>query len=121
MIEANGAASLAVTNQVHDACQHAVKLPADFRAPSEFQAPFTLSGLSRVTEPSLSHINSSVKPPSEMRTFGHQRPSRFGLSSRQFTKEEIHMATRQMKKYPPSLAIKEMPKISFLISQFGKK
>lgn len=83
MIEANGAASLAVTNWVRDACQHADELPADFRAPSEFRAPFTLSGLSRVTEPSLSHINSSVKPPSEMRTFGHQRPSRFGLSSRQ--------------------------------------
>lgn len=60
-----------------------------------------------------------------MRTFGHQEVSLVSLhlaclADWQFTKEEIQMSNWQMEKYASSLPIKEIPKISFLISQFGK-
>lgn len=42
------------------------------------------------------------------------------LADTQFMKEEIQMSDRQMEKYSSSLAIQEIPKISFLIPQFGE-
>ena len=41
------------------------------------------------------------------------------LADRELT-EEIQMSNRRMEKYSPLVAIRQMPKINFLISQVGK-
>lgn len=41
------------------------------------------------------------------------------LADRELT-EEIQMSDRRMEKYSPLVAIRQMSKINFLISQFGK-